>query len=271
MATTHPERIKPSFEQTPDRIESEQLFERWQRSGDQRAREELVNRFMPLARNLARRYAGAREPFDDLLQVASLGLVKAIDRFDVDRGAAFSSFAVPTILGELKRYFRDLGWSVHVPRGLQEQALKVQDAHERMTSRTGRPPTVNELAEYMELSVEDVLEALETSAAHHSTSLDAPREDRDTGESGALVDLFGEEDARYELVDDSVTISGAARQLSARERHVLALRFAGDMTQTQIAQQIGVSQMQVSRILRRALSHLRELTEDAGAPGADGS
>jgi RNA polymerase sigma-B factor len=265
MATTHANRPKPSFEQVPDRVDSDMLFVRWQKSGDQRAREELVNRFLPLARNLARRYAGAREPFDDLLQVASLGLVKAIDRFDVERGAAFSSFAVPTILGELKRYFRDLGWSVHVPRGAQEQALKVQEAHERLTTKTGRPPTVNELAEYLELSVEDVLDALETAAAHHSTSLDAPREDRGTGEAGSLVEVFGEEDERYELVDESVTISVAARQLSARERRVLALRFVGDMTQTQIAQEIGVSQMQVSRILRRALSRLREMTEDPEA------
>jgi RNA polymerase sigma-B factor len=236
------------------------LFLRWQQDDDQRAREELVDRFLPLARNLARRYAGAREPFDDLLQVASLGLVKAIDRFDVDRGAAFSSFAVPTILGELKRYFRDLGWSVHVPRGAQEQALKVQEAQERLTTQTGRPPTVNQLAEYLELSVEDVLDALETSAAHHSASLDAPREDRDD-ESGSLVDLFGQEDRRYELVEETTTISVAARELSARERRVLALRFAGDMTQTQIADEIGVSQMQVSRILRRALTRLRELTK----------
>ena len=242
-------------------MENNELFVRWQSSGDQRAREELVERFLPLARNLARRYAGAREPFDDLLQVASLGLVKAIDRFDVDRGAAFSSFAVPTILGELKRYFRDLGWSVHVPRGAQEQALKVQEAHERLTTATGRPPAVTELAEYMELSIEEVLDALETAAAHHATSLDAPREDRDD-ESGSLVDLFGEEDQRYELVDQTATISVAARELTARERRVLALRFAGDMTQTQIAQEIGVSQMQVSRILRRALSRLRELTEN---------
>lgn len=245
---------------TPGRVENRDLFVRWQRSGDQRARAELVDRFLPLARNLARRYSGAREPFDDLLQVASLGLVKAIDRFDVDRGAAFSSFAVPTILGELKRYFRDLGWAVHVPRGAQEQALKVQEAQERLTTRTGRPPTVTDLAEYLEIPVEEVLDALETSAAHHSASLDAPREDGDE-ESGTLVDVFGEEDQRYELVDQTVTVSVAARQLSARERKVLALRFVQDMTQTQIAQEIGVSQMQVSRILRRALSRLRELTD----------
>jgi RNA polymerase sigma-B factor len=248
------------LDDAPARIENRELFVRWQRFGDQKARDELVSRFLPLARNLARRYAGAREPFDDLLQVASLGLVKAVDRFDVDRGAAFSSFAVPTILGELKRYFRDLGWSVHVPRGAQEQALKVQEAQERLTTRTGRPPTVNELAEYMERSVEDVLDALETAAAHHSASLDAPRDEGDE-ESGTLVDMFGEADSRYELVNETVTISEAARQMSSRERRVLALRFVRDMTQTEIAREIGVSQMQVSRILRRALGRLRELTE----------
>ena len=215
-------------------------------------------RFLPLARNLARRYAGAREPFEDLLQVASLGLVKAIDRFDVDRGAAFSSFAVPTVLGELKRYFRDLGWSVHVPRGAQERALRVQEAQERLTTKTGRAPTVEELAEYLELAAEDVLEGLETAAAHHSASLDAPRDDRDD-ESGALVDALGHDDARYQVVEETTTISAAARKLTSRERRVLALRFVCDMTQSQIAQRIGVSQMQVSRILRRALTRLREL------------
>lgn len=262
MATTHRD---PASLPLPDRTENQDLFARWRESRDPRAREQLVERFLPLARNLARRYAGAREPFDDLLQVASLGLVKAIDRFDPDRGAAFSSFAVPTILGELKRYFRDLGWSVHVPRGAQEQALKVQEAQERLTTRTGRPPSVSELAEYLELSMEDVLDALETAAAHHSASLDAPREDGEE-ESGTLVDVFGREDPHYELVEDTVTISSAARQLSARERRVLSLRFVKDMTQTQIATEIGVSQMQVSRILRRALSNLRELT---GQPEPD--
>jgi RNA polymerase sigma-B factor len=242
------------------RTDSGELFVRWQQHHDQRAREELVERFLPLARKLARRYAGPREPFEDLMQVASLGLVKAVDRFDTERGTAFSSFAVPTILGELKRYFRDLGWSVHVPRGAQELALKVEEAQQQLTTRTGRPPSVQDLAVYLEMSIEDVLEALETASAHHSTSLDAPREDGEE-ESGSLADAFGEEDDRYELVDASVTIAAAARQLSARERRVLVLRFVEDLTQTQIAEQIGVSQMQVSRILRRALSRLRELTQ----------
>ncbi len=219
-----------------------------------------MERYLPLARKLARRYSGAREPFDDLLQVASLGLVKAVDRFDINRGTAFSSFAVPTILGELKRYFRDLGWSVHVPRGAQEQALKVEDAQQMLTARSGRPPSVHELAQYLELSVEDVLEALETAAAHHSSSLDIARDDGE-GESGTLVDAYGEDDDRFEIVEASATIATAARHLSPRERRVLALRFVEDLTQTQIAETIGVSQMQVSRILRRALARLRELTE----------
>lgn len=242
-----------------------QLFVSWQRHGDRRAREELVQRFLPLARKLARRYSGAREPFDDLMQVASLGLVKAIDRFDPQRGTAFSSFAVPTILGELKRYFRDLGWAVHVPRGAQEQALKVEEAQQQMTARTGRPPSVQELAEFLELGIEDVLDALETAGAHHCVSLDTPREDGE-GESGTLADAFGEQDSRFEFVEASVSIASAARQLSARERRVLELRFVEDLTQTQIAELIGVSQMQVSRILRRALSQLRDLTEGEDGP-----
>src|ERR1700760_2052050 len=159
------------------RTDSEELFVRWQQHHDQRAREELVDRFLPLARKLARRYAGAREPFDDLVQVASLGLVKAVDRFDTSRGTAFSSFAVPTILGELKRYFRDLGWSVHVPRGAQERAVKVEEAQQQLSARSGRAPTVTEMAEYLELSIEEGLEALETSRAHHASSLDAPYDD----------------------------------------------------------------------------------------------
>jgi RNA polymerase sigma-B factor len=146
-----------------------------------------------------------------------------------------------------------------VPRGAQELALKVEEAQQRLTTKTGRPPSVPDLAQYLEMSIEDVLDALETASAHHSTSLDAPRDDGEE-ESGTLADAFGEIDERFEMVDASVTIAVAAEQLSARERRVLVLRFVEDMTQTQIAEQIGVSQMQVSRILRRALARLRELT-----------
>ncbi|HEY2258972.1 MAG TPA: SigB/SigF/SigG family RNA polymerase sigma factor [Solirubrobacteraceae bacterium] len=243
-----------------------ELFARWQQGGDSRARDELVRRFLPLARKLARRYAGAREPFEDLLQVASLGLVKAVDRYDPSRGTAFSSFAVPTILGELKRYFRDLGWAVHVPRGAQEQAVRVEEAQNRLTSRTGHSPTLQELAEYLELSIEEVLDSLETSRAHHASSLDAPYDDGE-GETGAVVDRFGVEDVHLRLADERLTVGAAARELPSREREILMLRFVRDLTQTQIATEIGVSQMQVSRILRRALARLSELTD----PGPDAS
>jgi RNA polymerase sigma-B factor len=262
----------PGVGSSPLRAETGELFERWQRDRDQAARDELARRFLPLARKLARRYAGAREPFEDLLQVASLGLVKAIDRFDSSRGTAFSSFAVPTILGELKRYFRDLGWSVRVPRGAQEQALKVEEARHKLTSRTGRSPTVYELAEYTELSAEDVLDGLEAAAAHHAVSLDREREDGD-GEGSTLADEFGSIDDGFEFVDARVSVASAARELTPREREVLVLRFVEDRTQTQIAASVGVSQMQVSRILRRSLDHLRELMQcDAGAeqPAATG-
>jgi RNA polymerase sigma-B factor len=236
------------------------LFERWQHDRDPRAREELVARFLPLSRKLARRYSGAREPFDDLLQVASLGLVKAIDRYDPGRETAFSSFAVPTILGELKRYFRDLGWAVHVPRGAQELAVKVEEVNHRLTARDGRAPSVQALAQYMELAVEDVLDALETARAHHAASLDAPHDDGD-GDGGSLVETFGRSDQRLTNADDRLTVSAAARLLTEREREVLSLRFVDDLTQSEIAARVGVSQMQVSRILRRSIARLRELAD----------
>ncbi len=241
-------------------VGNQTLFIRWQQAGDRAARDELVQRFLPLARKLARRYSGAREPFDDLLQVASLGLVKAIDRFDLTRGTAFSSFAVPTILGELKRYFRDLGWAVHVPRGAQERAVKVEEAQQLLSGRRNRAPTVPELAQYLELDIEDVLDALETSRAHHASSLDAPYDDGE-GESGTMVESFGVIDPSLQSADDRVTLTAAAGQLPQREREVLVLRFVHDLTQTQIADEIGVSQMQVSRILRRAIARLTEITE----------
>jgi RNA polymerase sigma-B factor len=241
------------------RAEPRELFVRWQQDRDPAARDELVDRFLPLARKLARRYAGAHEPFEDLLQVASYGLLKALDRFDPDRGNAFSSFAVPTIVGELKRYFRDLGWSAHVPRGAQELALKVQRAQEKLTTKTGRSPTVAELAQYLELSIEDVLEGLEAAAAHHSDSLDAPHDDGDD-ESGTLVDTIGQQDAGFQLAEDRTTVATAMLALPERERQVLQLRFFEDRTQSEIASEIGVSQMQISRILRRAITTLNELT-----------
>jgi RNA polymerase sigma-B factor len=263
MPTTTTPKSTPRISLRP--ADPAELFARWQQHGDRRARDELVERYMPLARRLARRYLGAREPFEDLVQVASLGLVKAIDRFDASRGNAFTSFAVPTILGELKRYFRDLGWAVHVPRGAQERALKVEEVQRELTSRTGRSPSIQEIATYMELSIEDVLDALEAAGAHHSMSLDTPRDDGDS-ESSTIADMLGEEDKRFEYIDAGASIAVAAQQLSERERRILALRFIEDRTQTQIAEIEGVSQMQVSRVLRRAIATLSEAIEDAEAP-----
>jgi RNA polymerase sigma-B factor len=235
-----------------------QLFARHQ-AGDRTAREALVQRFMPLARSLARRYDRSSEPFEDLLQVASLGLLKALDRFDPERGHPFASFAVPTILGEMRRHFRDAGWSVHVPRGSQERALKVRDGQERLANTRGRAPTVGELAEYLELSTAEVIDALQAIQAYESLSLDAPRPGA-TDEVTSYGDAMGEEDARYELVELDVTVSAVMGKIPQRERQILRMRFVEDLTQTEIAERVGISQMQVSRLLRRSLDQLRALT-----------
>jgi RNA polymerase sigma-B factor len=244
-------------------VPSAQLFERWRHSKDRQARDELIQRFLPLARKLARRYVQSSEPYEDLVQVASLGLVKAVERFDPDRGFAFSSFAVPTIVGELKRYFRDTAWALHVDRGAQERARKISDAQQKLSSRTGRMPTVDELAQYLEMSQEEVLDGLQTAEAYGAVSLDAPVSGEDEEESSRL-DSIGEADERLELVNDHATIFAAARHLPTREREILYLRFGEDLTQSEIAERVGVSQMQVSRLLRRSLHRLRELTEERG-------
>lgn len=242
--------------------ESAELFERWRAGGDRRARDQLIERFLPLARKLARRYAQSSEPYEDLVQVASLGLVKAVERFDPSRGFAFSSFAVPTIVGELKRYFRDTSWAVHVDRSAQERARKITDAQHKLSARTGRVPSVPELAEYLELSQEDVLDGLQAAEAYGAVSLDAPLTGDDDEDSSRL-DALGAEDARLLLVDDQASIFAAARHLPAREREILYLRFGEDLTQSEIADRVGVSQMQVSRLLRRSLQRVRDL---AGEP-----
>lgn len=268
--TAKPSTRSPRELTRPQLRAPEELFESWQRDGDQRAREQLVERYLPLARKLARRFQGAQEPIEDLVQVASLALVKAIDRFETGRGVTFQSFAVPTILGELKRYFRDSGWAVHVPRGAQERAVKVEQARRRLAVATGREPTFNDLAEYLELSIEEVLEALEAAAAHHAISLETPRDDGEE-QTCTLGDSIGEIDRRYELVDTGVGIQQAARHLPERDRRALALRFVADRTQTEIANEMGVSQMQVSRILRGALTTLADVAsiDDPRAPFAD--
>jgi RNA polymerase sigma-B factor len=251
----------PSSEERAARAqEDRRLLVRYHREGDPAAREQLVERFLPLARQLARRYQRGGEQLDDLVQVASLGLLKAVDRFDPARETAFSSFAVPTILGELKRHFRDKGWSVRVPRDLQELAVKVDRVADDMSRELGRAPTPAELAERTGVTLEQVLEAREASAAYRAVSLDRPRtDDEENGDSYA--DAVGAEDPGFRLAEASATVERLMRVLSDREREVLRLRFEEDLTQSEIGARVGVSQMHVSRLIRQSIARLREEAE----------
>ena len=234
--------------------EDARLFERYRSMGDQAAREALVARYLPLARRLARRYEGG-ENYDDLVQVASIALIKAIERFDHRRGYAFSTYAVPTIVGELKRYFRDHAWTVRVPRELHDRAFQVHRASEQLTTRLGRSPTPAEIAEALDTGVELVLDALETASALRPDRLDAPidLDHDDRGGPSATV-----EEAGYEIAEASATLAPLLARLTPFERQIVSLRFEHDLTQSEIGAQVGVSQMHVSRILRRAITALQE-------------
>ena len=249
--------------QSADAARTVQLARRWRHDGDRQAREQLFVRFLPLARKLAGRYPNAREPREDLVQVASIGLLGAIDRFDPDREIRFSSFAVPTILGELRRHFRDTGWSVHVPRGAQELAQRIDRASAQISTDTGRPPRVAQLAEYLEISVEEVLEGLDAGTAHFASSLDAPATAEDLDGVETVGERLGSEDERFGLIDARLSLAAGLSRLPFLERRALSLRIDSDMKQTDIAAQLGCSQMQVSRLLRRAAGRLREFTDPA--------
>jgi RNA polymerase sigma-B factor len=244
-----------------DRVHDDRaLFERYLDRRDPVDRDLLVERFLPLARQLAHRYERPEEPFDDLFQVACLGLVKAIDRFDLSRDVAFSSYAVPTILGEIKRYFRDRTWAVRVPRDLQELALRVDRKVTELSTDLHRQPTIAELAGAMSLDEEQVLEALEASAAYRTTSLSLPRSNEDeAGET--LGDTVGTAEEGFGLAEHRATLDRLLQAVGPREREVLRLRFEDDLTQAEIGEYIGVSQMQVSRIIRQSLARLRGIAE----------
>ena len=245
------------------------LFERYLDTRRPADRDVLVERFLPLARQIARRYQRPSESFDDLYQVASLGLLKAIDRFDPARGVAFSSFAVPTIAGELKRYYRDHTWSVRVSRDLQELSLRVERAVSEFSSRHGRQPTVAEIAAEVGAGDEDVLEALQARGAQRAASLDAPRSEE---EGGTVGDGLGGDDREFAIAEQRATVELLMRSLTVREREILRLRFEDDLTQSEIGERVGVSQMQVSRILRGAIARLRSLAEagDLARPDSPG-
>lgn len=239
--------------------ETRRLLARYHETGDAAARAEVIERFLPLARSLAARYTRAREPLEDLVQVACVGLVKAVDRFDLDRELTFATFAVPTILGELRRHFRDTGWDIHVPRGLQERALKVDQVTQDLSRQDGRPVTARAIVAATGLSLEEVLEAMTVrSTASEAMSLDQPAVGQD---GGTITDALGAEDGRFDLVDHTATIAPILQALPERERRILYMRFAEDLTQAEIAAAVGVSQMQVSRLLRRSIARLSAVTD----------
>ncbi|MEU9778690.1 RNA polymerase sigma factor SigF [Streptomyces sanyensis] len=218
-------------------------------------RNQLVRMHLPLVEHLARRFRNRGEPLDDLTQVATIGLIKSVDRFDPDRGVEFSTYATPTVVGEIKRHFRDKGWAVRVPRRLQELRLALTTATAELSQLHGRSPTVHELAERLGISEEEVLEGLESANAYSTLSLDVPDTD---DESPAVADTLGAEDEALEGVEYRESLKPLLEDLPPREKRILLLRFFGNMTQSQIAQEVGISQMHVSRLLARTLAQLRE-------------
>ncbi len=237
------------------RLPDGELLVVYHRDRDPLVRDELVKRFIPFARKLALRYAHSREPLDDLVQVASLGLLNALSRFEPGMGKKFTSYAAPTILGELKRHFRDKGWSVHVPRELQERALAVSRQTERLSAQMGRSPTVDELADALSCPAEQVIEGLDAAHNYLPASLDAPIAHEDDDRS-ALGETLGGEDGGFELAEDRQMLAAGWASLTDVERQVLGLRLVGDLTQREISQRIGCSQMHVSRLLRRSMIRL---------------
>jgi RNA polymerase sigma-B factor len=231
---------------------------------DTAAREELTRRFLPLAEYLARRFSGRGESQDDLFQVASLGLLNAIDRFDLSRDVQFSTYAAVTIVGELKRHFRDKGWAVRVPRRLQEIGLRINTVLPELSQQLGRSPTIDEIAARCDANAEEILEAMEASQAYATSSLDAPASE----DAAAPIEVLGGDDPSLELLEEWASVAPAVRDLPQRERTVLYLRFFRGLTQSEIAREVGVSQMHVSRILSQTLRGLREAV-NPGAPAAE--
>ena len=238
------------------------LLQRWHDDRDIAARDALVERMLPLTRRVAGRYRRPGEPLDDLMQIATIGLVKAIDRYDPERDTALSSYAVPTMLGELKRHFRDHGWALHVPRGLQERVFRVDEAERTLARKLGRTPTTLEVSAATQLAPEEVLEAREAAGALESVSLEEQRFGGDDGQA-TYADGVGAVDENFDRVEYKAVLASAVRALPERDRLVLRLRFVDDLTQSEIAERVGISQMHVSRLLRRALERLRAVAGES--------
>jgi RNA polymerase sigma-B factor len=245
-------------------MSDEDLARRCVGQQDRLAADLLLRRYIPLARALARRYAHTTEPAEDLAQVACTAFIAALPRFNPERGSSLRAFAVPTMLGELRRYFRDAGWAVHVPRSLQESSHAVRAAVERVSARQGRPATIGELAAETQMGTEAVIEALEVAGAYRADSLDEPaRSDEDAPPSGARL---GYDEGGFARADQRVWLSRALRALTARERMIVELRFGQELTQSQIAGALGISQMHVSRLLRRALERMEVVMQPEHGP-----
>ncbi len=238
-------------------VDDRTLLRRYHEEGDLAAREQLIEQYMSLVRSLARRYSYRGEQLDDLVQIGAIGLIKAIDRFDVDRGVELTTYATPNIIGEIKRHFRDKGWSVRVPRGLQELNVQLSKLIEELTVELGRSPTIPELAKASNAEEEAVVEALESGRAYSSVSLSTGGGQDEEGELDPLESL-GAEEPEYAVSEDRAVLAPGFRVLDERERRILHLRFFKGLTQSQIAQQIGISQMHVSRLIRRSLEKIRE-------------
>jgi RNA polymerase sigma-B factor len=238
-------------------LDDKLLLRRYHEEGDLAARDQLIEQYMSLVRSLARRYAYRGEQLDDLVQIGAIGLIKAIDRFDLERGVELTTYATPNIIGEIKRHFRDKGWSVRVPRGLQELSVQLSRLVEQLTVQLGRSPTIAEIAKEAGVEEEQVLEALESGRAYSSVSLSAGGVGDEDGDLDPL-ETIGTEEHQYEVSEDRAVLEPGFRVLDERERRILHLRFFEGLTQSQIAQQIGISQMHVSRLIRRALEKIRD-------------
>ncbi|HEU5216528.1 MAG TPA: SigB/SigF/SigG family RNA polymerase sigma factor [Gaiellaceae bacterium] len=244
------------------RIDDKILLRRYHEDGDLQAREQLIEQYMSLVRSLARRYSYRGEQLEDLVQIGAIGLIKAIDRFDLDRGVELTTYATPNIIGEIKRHFRDKGWSVRVPRGLQELNVQLSRLVEQLTVQLSRSPTIPELAKAAGVEEEEVLEALESGRAYTSLSLSVGGGGGDDDDLDPLESL-GTEEHQYEVSEDRAVLAPGFKALDERERKILQLRFFEGLTQSQIAQQVGISQMHVSRLIRRSLEKIREtIAED---------
>jgi RNA polymerase sigma-B factor len=239
---------------TPETLDDRALLRRYHEEGDASARELLVERHLPLVRSLARRYAGRGEALEDIEQVGAIGLIKAIDRYELDRDVALTTYATPNVVGEIKRHFRDKGWAIRVPRALQELNAKMSGTIEALTVKLGRSPTIQEIATQLETTGEQVLEALEAGSAYAPASLSSgPTEDSELDP----METIGTEDTEFERADERASLEPALASLPEREREILRMRFEDGLTQTQIAERVGISQMHVSRLIRKSIDRMR--------------